>query len=125
MTVQYKFDPPFVIMTTSGGTPFLTMIDSLTEMFDSPEFPAAGKLIINLQASTQQRSPGEVRVLADVVGVHHPQLHSRCALIVAKPVHFGLSRMFATMADKYPLNVQVFWNMEDAVEWVNGGESKA
>jgi len=123
MAFGYEFDAPFVRMTSHGDTPFTVAMDVLLEMFASPDFPPRGKLIVDLRDSTQHRTPDEVRALVDVVGANHHQLYPYCAFVVGKPIHFGLSRMFAAMADRYPLKIGVFWEMEDALAWVHASDS--
>jgi len=47
----------------------------------------------------------------------------RTAIVTASKVDFGMGRMYETLADRMPREIQVFMDYQEAVEWLTGGTS--
>ena len=43
---------------------------------------------------------------------------TRCAIVVASDVEFGLGRMYATLSDEGPMKTRIFRSIEDAEAWL-------
>ncbi|MDH5483674.1 MAG: hypothetical protein OEY43_00435 [Gammaproteobacteria bacterium] len=42
----------------------------------------------------------------------------RIALVVSTDLAYGLARMFRTMSDQIPVNINIFRSMDDACDWL-------
>ena len=56
--------------------------------------------------------------VAEYFGEHSDRVGNRCAIVAAMPVHFGMSRMGAAIAEIGGAEVQVFTTVEDTLSWL-------
>ena len=50
---------------------------------------------------------------------------SKVALLVANDLTYGLARIYATIAGEYKEAINIFYSMEEAIDWLNLGEDQA
>ena len=75
-------------------------------------------LLIDLSRSIENRTAGELRELAQLVGRHAELLSGRIAMVTQKPLLRGTSRMFAAYVEEYGVEVRVFGTGEEALSWL-------
>lgn len=122
MEYTIEFDPSvsFATITGSGEPTFAGFVGYLTELVENPawtpEMPALvdhRKLHIDLLTSDQVR---------EVVNLHKPFAerigNGRIAVVVSRPVDFGLVRMFETIADEMFPQFRVFYTIEESMDWL-------
>jgi len=62
----------------------------------------------------------ELRTFADDVNRRPgPAWRSKRAVIVASPAHYSITRVFMLFADSSPIQYNVFYSRETAMEWLN------
>ncbi|NUM52867.1 MAG: hypothetical protein HUU46_04405 [Candidatus Hydrogenedentes bacterium] len=75
-------------------------------------------LLFDVRESTESRTSGELRDIATLIASHRGMLSGRCAIIVSKPLYYGLSRMFAVFMESFGLSTSVLHSDEEAVRWL-------
>jgi hypothetical protein len=78
------------------------------------------RLAFDLRRSTEDRDPKEIRAIAERLS--RELTGARLALIVAKPLYYGLSRMFASYLEPSRFEPRVFEDSTEAFAWL-GAES--
>ena len=63
-------------------------------------------------------TPEKMQRLLSWVGGEGGKLSSRCALVVANDLQFGVSRMFSVFSEERGLDVNVFYDVDDAKAWL-------
>jgi hypothetical protein len=96
------------------------IIRAFDAALDDPSFPSDPRLLLDVTRSAElaKRDADSVRSVAQYFGAHSSRVGNRCAIVATMPVHYGLSRMGATIAEQQGAEVEVFTTIEDALAWL-------
>lgn len=75
-------------------------------------------LLFDVRQSTESRSSGELRDIAALIASHRGMLTGRCAIIVSKPMYYGLGRIFSVFMESFGINSAVLHSEEEALRWL-------
>lgn len=70
-------------------------------------------------------TPEKMQRLLAWVGGQGGKLTRRCALVVATDLQFGVSRMFSVFSEERGLDVNVFYDLDEARAWLRHEEDAA
>lgn len=108
--VIYTMTGPFSIEDT------LRMIDEVADRVgDGP----ARALVVDAREQTTVPSADETtRILGRLL---ERRLHHRLAIVTAEPAGYGMGRKLSAEAALNDLDVEVFTELDEAVDWAGGG----
>lgn len=86
------------------------------ERGDGPARP----VLFDIRRSAESRAADEIRAIATVLGGFRESLDGRCAVVVATPLYYGVSRMFSTYAEQYGIEIEIFGSPEEGTHWLLG-----
>jgi hypothetical protein len=120
MAVGYRIDKHrrLVITTTDGPGPvtFDDVRDHQDRLLADPEFDASFDQLIDATLTTELKiSAAQARIIAERP-IFSPG--SRRAIVASQPHIFGLSRMMEVYHQVVGAEVQVFYSMDEALNWL-------
>lgn len=99
--------------------------DAVSDALSGPSFTESTGTIVDISASSSDRTHQEVRQLAVFLGEHRAQLGSRLAFVVSDSLHYGLVRMFSAYAEFQHLIVEVCSTLDEAIQWMGLSDDEA
>jgi hypothetical protein len=76
-------------------------------------------LLFDARESTESRTSSELRDVAALIASHRGVLSGRCAIIVSKPLYYGLSRMFSVFMESFGLSTNILHSDQEAMDWLH------
>ncbi|MCC6154887.1 MAG: hypothetical protein IT367_14065 [Candidatus Hydrogenedentes bacterium] len=125
MGITYVIQDDVIRFTTHGAVDFVDGLHELqcgfAEASDITAKDATRKwlLLFDVRESTESRTSGELRDIATLIASHRGLLRGRCAIIVSKPLYYGLGRMFAVFMESFGLTTAVLHSDEEALHWLH------
>jgi hypothetical protein len=83
------------------------------ELSSRPGWP----ILADVRELTWVPWPNEVRQVAMVIMEMRAAYTGPIAIVVARPVVFGLARMLSTLVEPVGVRMMPFWSVEDAASW--------
>ncbi|KAA0225874.1 MAG: hypothetical protein AKCLJLPJ_01533 [Fimbriimonadales bacterium] len=117
MAYEYRIDKAerLVYLTVTGEPEFRELLELQSKFRQDPDFDPSMREIADLRASTGHLNVDELRTLA----LNTPfGPGSKRAIVVAEPLQFGLVRMFEQMHAYEVENFRVFYDMDEAMVWI-------
>ncbi|WJW75895.1 hypothetical protein QVG61_02055 [Thiohalobacter sp. IOR34] len=130
MTIETLIDPAtgLVTNTVSGIIGLPDIQAAWKETLQDPAFRPDMNVLWDFSL-VEGIEPGsrEMEKLAELTREHIARRGSgyRLALVAPRDFYFGLCRMFEAYADDLPIEVYVFRDRKDALQWLNPGPSPA
>ena len=90
-------------------------IDALAD----PSFARGQGIIVDVTGSESDRTHDEIRQFAVFLGERRAEMGNRMAIVVSDSLHYGLGRMLSVYAEFQHLDVAVFRQFEDAIQWMD------
>ena len=120
MPVRYTLSGNLFRMDLEGTYTPEEIIQTYDAAFNDPDFPTDPHFLCDVTRSAElaNRDSETIRDIAQYFGEHSDRVGDRCAIVAAKPIHYGLGRMAATIAEMHGADVQVFSTVEDALAWL-------
>lgn len=120
MPISHSMDHSvgFVRGVWTGRVTAQELAAAWTRMFSSPEILAAGRSLTDTRGAEIGFTSEELREV--VVRVGMPLLAGRVwrnALLVDRPMHFGVARQFSVFTEAVA-TVQVFYEESEAIRWL-------
>ena len=108
------------VVAVEGSVQVEPLAAILREAWANPKYRS--KLLWDLrEASLAELTRAQLDQLALVSETENPHVaRARSALLVAREVDYGVSRMFETVMDRLPVDVSVFRDYDAAMAWVAG-----
>ncbi|HZS44065.1 MAG TPA: STAS/SEC14 domain-containing protein [Blastocatellia bacterium] len=117
---SHQFDNNILNYELTGHYTLEDYKNGLNEALSDPSFHKGTKLLIDARNSaanfTYAEAEARVRILGSIVG----QLDRQIALVVHGTFHYGLARMFSTIAECRGLRIAIFDDVEPARKWLLG-----
>jgi hypothetical protein len=114
-------DANIVIHTVTVSLSLEEITSTLDALLENPDFqPTMNTLWDIREANVAEWSVEGVQTVVSHVGTHAGQRgsHYKSAIVTARNVDFGLSRMYEAYGHGLPLTVRVFRDMNGARKWV-------
>ncbi|MBM3290445.1 MAG: hypothetical protein FJY92_09860 [Candidatus Hydrogenedentes bacterium] len=124
MGISYETSEGVLTFLTRGEVDFAGGLQVLQRGFADAAAKSASDpsvkwhLLFDIRESTENRSSGELRGIAEIIAAHRSILTGRCALVVASPLYYGLGRVFAVFMEGFGLTVTVVHSGPDALAWL-------
>lgn len=121
MPVEYHIDARrrWLEARLIGHVSVKELSDHLRQMFADPLYSDELSGVIDCREMTNVLSVNELRGLADMhVARPGPPWRSRRAVVVSSPAQYGTARVFKVFAESGPVQYNVFYNLENALEWL-------
>jgi len=121
MPIEYRLDARkrWLEAKLSGHISLEEVSDHMRQMFADPQYSDDLNGVIDCRELANVMSVNEIRGLADMqVDRPGPPWRSRRAVVVSSPEHYGTARVFMLFAESGPVQYNVFYTMENALEWL-------
>ena len=125
MSLTYEIRGDVLWFTTEGSVDFVDGLHTIQCGFSEASDASVAEperrwnLLFDVRQSTESRTSGELQDIAKLIASHRGMLTGRCAIIVSKPLYYGLSRMFAVFMESLGLRTSVVHSEEEAIAWLN------
>ena len=122
MPVRYTFSGNLFRMNLEGSyTPEDIMI-AFKQALNDPLFPEGARFLLDVRKSSilSERSYNDIKSVAQFFAAHSDRVSGRCAIVADQEVHYGLSRMGATLAEIKGAKIEVFRDINEAILWIGG-----
>ena len=121
MPITLHIDPtrPWIVIKMSGEITMAEVTEFMRNMVTHPDYSDDISGIVDCREMVNVMDLKEVRGLAEMeLQRPGPAWRSRRAVVVSSPDQFSLARMFTVFAGSGPVQYDVFYNMETALQWL-------
>jgi hypothetical protein len=120
MPVKYRFSKNLFIVTLKGSYTPEEMMTTFLKALNDPSFPENAQFLMDVRESAElgKRDAGVIKAVAEFFASHSERVGHKCAIVAAKPAHYGQSRMAAAFAEIDSATVEVFTEVDDAISWL-------
>jgi hypothetical protein len=118
-TYQIEKDKPWVEMKVSGEMSVEELAEFTRRLQADPDYSDDLWGVIDCREMTNVLHVTELRGLADIESNRPgPAWRSKRALIVSSPAQYSTARVFMVFAESSPIQYNVFYNRETAMQWL-------
>ena len=122
MPVRYTFSGNLFRVNLEDAYPLDEIMSTFKAAIQDPLFPENARFLLDVRQSAvlEERSYQDIRTIAHFFADHSDCVGGCCAIVADKNVHYGLSRLGATLAEFKGARVEVFKDLPEAVLWLGG-----
>ena len=126
MPMTYRIDEgsSLILVTVRGAITQAERVGALRGWLTDPAFRPGLDTFFDLTEASSTPTLEELREVMGIIHEHAESIgRSRVAVVTARPVTFGIARVFEALVDAEaaPLEVKVFFNRAKAWEWLRPG----
>lgn len=120
MPVTWSIDEDLVQLTLEGHYAPTDIIDAFLTALADRKCPEQIHLLLDTtqSESLKERTPREVRHVAQYLGPYRKRIRGRCAVVAGTDLQFGLSRMGSAYSDSVGVDARVFRSRIEALDWL-------
>ena len=120
MSVSYSWDGPLLRLDLVGTTEPEEVIRQFKVALADPRATEKVALLLDTTRSDSMatRTPNEIRLVAEALKPYAERVQRRCAVVAAKDINFGLSRMGSVYSELIGVDAGVFRTEAEAVGWL-------
>ena len=118
MALSYDIDGSLIRLTASGTYGTRDLMETVDAALSDRDAPETATLLVDVRGSEVDRTSEEMKQLTEFFASHADRL-SRCAVVIARDVHYGLMRMAMAFAEDSPLELRVFRDLDEARTWLS------
>lgn len=120
MAIRYKIEGTLVDVTFEGTTETKEILETFERALTDPNLQNGSLLLVDVSGSTslQERSSASIRMLAESVARWSDKVSGKLAVVVGKPVQYGIIRMASVYAASFGLDLRPFETREEALSWL-------
>ena len=108
-----------IIRTIKGLVSTQELIDSIEYTLKLPSFHQGMKSLTDLSEATHHTNSEDIKKIAELLIKHSEKLvGGKAAVVVSRIVSFGMMRMLQSYADDSPLEISIFYSVEEAKHWL-------
>jgi len=123
--VQIDRTRNLVIRTASGAVTIDEYLHSIQEVLAHPDFSPGMKSISDLREAASLASPQELRKISKILVERSNEITGgRVAIVVSRELAYGMSRMLQAYSARASVDIGVFYEMDEALDWLNTEESQ-
>jgi hypothetical protein len=119
MGVRYRLAGKVVHVTMDDHFDTSEVLQVGAEALSHPEFVQGSNVVIDFRESQEVATGEEIFQRIQFLSEAGDLLGPRIALVVTRPVHFGLARMAELYGESCGLTLRVFNDEQDALDWVD------
>ena len=119
MPVRYTFSGNLFRVNLEGSYTPEEIMKMFMNALDDPLFPEEARFLLDVRKSSvlSERSFNDIKSVAQFFAAHSDRVSGYCAIVADKDVHYGLSRMGASLAEISGTKVEVFRDINEAILW--------
>jgi hypothetical protein len=122
MPLSYRIPSDLIVFESNDEYQWSDMLKTLKKALSSVEHGKKVKLIFDERNATYLPSTEELRQIVEYIkGWRH--LIKKIALVVGKPVQYGMGRVAEVYLESEEGAFKVFYDMEQASQWLEQEES--
>lgn len=124
MPISYDFDEitETVIMRVEGSFTLDEMLTGMDTVFADPRVKPGFALLSDHRGIGDPATSAQLRGMVDHASLSPGKLSgSRWAIVVSKPASHGMIRMLAVLVEELGVTVEIFKEVEPAMDWLHGG----
>lgn len=128
MPLQFRFDDEFLRYTVSGDVDFQEGFEVFQQGLKEAEVATHGApwpVLFDIRESVEKRRADELKGIAMVLSQHRGSVADHCAVVVASPLYYGVSRVFGHFTEEYGIRMEIFDSVETAESWLRDPTSEA
>ena len=118
MPLVFDMDSSVGVFSSEGDVEFEEGSRVLANGLDQLVDEGLHRVVFDIRRSNETRSPDEVRAIADIVKSRIAV--GRMAVVASDDLYFGLGRMFQAFTASDGLEVGVFRDYDEAIQWMGG-----
>jgi hypothetical protein len=120
MPVTWTFRSSVLVVTLAGEYSFEEPAEAVTSAMQDPRFQPGTSLLIDARLSKTHRSSEEFRGRSLwMASLLSKGLSPRCAMVVNSAAHqYGLARMAGIYLDLQGMTLEIFTDLEEAIDWL-------
>lgn len=119
MGVRYQLTENVVYVTMDGHFDTNEVLEVGAKALSDPGFVRGSNVLIDFRESQEVATGEEIFRRIQFMSEAGDLLGPRIALVVTRPVHFGLARMAELYGESRGLTLQVFNDQKHALDWVS------
>ena len=122
MPIRYTFSGNLFRMNLEGAYTPEDMMKTFKQALNDPLFPEDASFLLDVRKSSvlSERSYNDIKSVAQFFAAHSDRVSGRCAIVADQEIHYGLSRMGATLAEIKGASIEVFRDIKEAMLWISG-----
>lgn len=126
MPVRWSIDEDLVQLDLEGHYAPTDIIDAFLSALSDRRCPEQIHLLLDTtqSESLKERTPREVRHVAQYLGPYRKRIRGRCAVVAETDLQFGLSRMGSAYSDSVGVDARVFRSRAEALDWLRQPEER-
>jgi hypothetical protein len=127
MPITYHVDPVrrLIETTVSGDAGHAEIRGHLQRLRADPAYSPDYDALIDLRAVTRIPTAEEIRAEVPLIRQALLTARTRRAIIVSRPVMYGMMRVFEAYQRGSPAEYEVFYEVPAALEWIDEGRAAA
>ena len=120
MAISYKIEGNLLYFYFEGATDTPEILEAFESAFRDPALGKECLLLVDVSGSTslQDRSSASIRMLAENIARWADRVSGKLAVVVGKPVQYGIMRMASVYASSFGLDIRPFETKEEALRWL-------
>lgn len=125
MTYHIDTDARILYVTALGVTTQAERMETMLAWINDPAFTPGLDTFCDFSTAESTPRLTNLRELVAAIGENAPKIgHKKVAILAAKPITFGVARVFKSMAEfeEIPLTVKVFFERDKLWEWLRPGQ---
>jgi len=127
MPFEYRIDAGanMLFVVAAGVTTQEERMKAMLAWIHDPAFRPGLDTFCDFTRAESTPRLADLRELVSAIGEHAPRIgHQKVAILAAKPITFGVARVFESMAEleEVPIQVRVFFEREKLWEWLRPGQ---
>jgi hypothetical protein len=126
MTYRIDLDANVLFVVITGEIRHAERMQTMLRWINDPAFRPGLDTFCDLTESLSTPDLAELREIVATISEHAPRIGpKRVAMLTARPITFGVARVFEALAEveETPLQVKVFNDRRAAWAWLRPGES--
>lgn len=123
MPVAWELRDRVLIVKLVGEYDFDEPVEAVNAALLDPQFSPGTSLLIDARLAHAHRTSEDMHLRAKWVASLQPRgVSSRCAIVIRpQPNQFGVARMATTHHEMAGLEMDIFTDFEEALQWLSAG----
>jgi hypothetical protein len=125
MTYRIDAEARMLFVVATGVTTQAERVEAMLGWINDPASTPGLDTFCDFSTAESTPRLSDLRQLVATIGDNAPKIgHKRVAILAAKPITFGVARVFESMAEfeETPLTVKVFFERDKLWEWLRPGQ---
>jgi hypothetical protein len=118
MPISYSFSDGIVNLHFDGHFDFNEAPPLIMDIFKDKRFKPGLNYLVDVRQTDRSRTTEEAFEFVDLLKSRSEFRGSKIAILVSRPVSYGLARMISVFLEDFEISLDVFNDLEDAMTWL-------